>query len=214
MAIDPFSKRPLTPAEWQARARRIQSELDGLTIDELMRGGRASTDGRSDSVGREARGYDPDQPRVPAGHPDGGQWTDDEDELDDDNDWAIDVAGVGHHWYARHFYRRYPFSQETRRVFRAGTSGPLTSELWSRRRNEWIKHGRGYDRLHREYDRGVDELVNGYMRDRKISAQQMTPAQAREVIELIQKSTDPRIQTFVRNIKILRRHFRMRGGDR
>jgi hypothetical protein len=89
----------------------------------------------------------------------------------------------------------------------------LTSHLWSRRRNEWISHGRGYDRLHREYDRAVDELVNKYMRDRRISAPQMTPAQAREVIELIQKSPDPRIQTFVRNIKILRRHFRMRGGS-
>jgi len=211
MAIDPCSRRRLTPDEWRARARRIESELEGLTIDELMRGGRASTDGRSDSMSRGGvRGYDPSQPRVPAGHPDGGQWTDDEDELDE-FDW-VDVAGVGHHWYARRFYRRYPFSEETRRVFRAGTSGPLTSHLWSRRRNEWIRHGRGYDRAHREYDRAVDELVNGYMRDRKISAQQMTPAQAREVIELIQKSTDPRIQTFVRNIRILRRHFRMRGG--
>ncbi len=211
MAIDPFSRRALTPDEWRARAQRIQSELEGLTIDELLRGGRAHTDAHGDSVGRGARGYNPNQPRVSAGHPDGGQWIDD-DEVDDD-DWAVDVAGDGHHWYAKRFFRRYPFSRETRRVFRAGTSGPLTSHLWSRRRNEWISHGRGYDRLHREYDRAVDELVNKYMRDRRISAPQMTPAQAREVIELIQKSPDPRIQTFVRNIKILRRHFRMRGGS-
>lgn len=212
MAIDPFSRRPLTFDEWRARARRIQSELEGLTIDELMRGGRASADGPSHPVGRNARGYDPNQPRVPAGHPDGGQWTDDDDDPGDFG-WSVDVAGVGHHWYARRFYRRYPFSEETRRVFRGGASGPLTSHLWSRRRNEWIRHGRGYDRAHREYDRAVEELVNGYMRDRGISAQQMTPAQAREAIELIQKSTDPRIQTFVRNIRILRRHFRMRGGN-
>jgi hypothetical protein len=212
MAIDPFSKPPLTPDEWRARARAIQARLEGLTIAELMRGG-AGTAKHTGSVGGHASGgYDPNQPRVPAGQPDGGQWTDDEDDLDD-YDWVVDFAGPGHHWYARQFYRRYPFSQETRRVFRAGTSGPLTSHLWSRRRNEWIRHGRGYDRPHREYDRAVDELVNGYMRDRKISPQQMTPAQAREVIELIQKSTDPRIQTFVRNIKILRRHFRMRGGN-
>lgn len=211
MAIDPFSRRRPTADEWRARALKIQSELEGLTIDELMGGGRAYTDEQRDSVGPGGRGYDPHQPRVPAGHPDGGQWTDDEDELDEFS-W-VDVAGVGHHWYAKRFYRRYPFSEETRRVFRAGTSGPLTSHLWSRRRNDWIRHGRGYDRPHREYDRAVDELVNGYMRDRKISAQQMTPAQAREVIELIQKSTDPRIQTFVKNIKILRRHFRRYGSD-
>jgi hypothetical protein len=211
MAIDPFSRRRLTPDEWRARAQQIQSELEGLTIDELMRGGRASADRRSDPLGRDDRGYDPHQPRVPAGHPDGGQWTEDEESLDDYG-W-VDVAGDGHHWYARQFYRRYPFSRETRMVFRAGTSGPLTPELWSRRRNEWIKHGRGYDRLHREYDRAVDDLVNGYMRDRKISPQQMTPAQAREVIALIQKSTHPHIQTFVRNIRILRRHFRWYGSD-
>lgn len=209
MAIDPFSRRQLTPDEWRARARRIESELEGLTIDELLRGGRTDARRRDEPAG--GRGYDPNQPRVPAGHPDGGQWTDDEDELDE-FDW-VDVAGVGHHWYAKRFYRRYPFSEETRRVFRGGASGPLTSHLWSRRRNEWMRHGRGYDRAHREYDRAVDELVNGYMRDRKISAQQMTPAQAREVIELIQKSTNPRIQSFVRNIRILRRHFRRYGSD-
>jgi hypothetical protein len=28
-------------------------------------------------LGNRRRGYDPNQPRVPAGHPDGGQWTDD-----------------------------------------------------------------------------------------------------------------------------------------
>lgn len=159
MAIDPFFRRPpLTPEEWRARARRIQSELEGLTIDELMRGGRVYTDERSDAVGRGARGYDPNQPRVPAGHPDGGQWTDDEDDLDDYG-WAVDFVGPGHHWYAKHFYLRQPFSRETRRVFRDATSGPLVSRLWSRRRNEWLSHGRGYDRAHREYDQAVEELV-------------------------------------------------------
>jgi hypothetical protein len=210
MATDPFVRPPLTADEWRARARAIQSRLEGLTIDELMRGGRAYTDERHDSVGRGARGYDPNQPRVPAGHPDGGQWTDDEDDLDD-YDWVVDFAGPGHHWYARHFYRRYPFSRETRSVFRNATSGPLISRLWSRRRNEWLVHGRGYDRAHREYDRAVDELMKKYMHERRITAQQMTPAQAHEVVELIKKSEDPRIRSFVRTILILRRFFRMYG---
>jgi hypothetical protein len=35
---------------------------------------RAETSG----VGRRRRGYDPNQPRVPKGHPDGGEWTDDD----------------------------------------------------------------------------------------------------------------------------------------
>jgi hypothetical protein len=40
----------------------------------------------------------------------------------------------------------------------------------------------------------------------------MTPAQAHEVIELIKKSEDPRIKSFVRTILILRRFFRLYGG--
>jgi hypothetical protein len=38
MAIDPFFKPPSTRDEWRARARTIQSQLEGLTIAELMRG--------------------------------------------------------------------------------------------------------------------------------------------------------------------------------
>jgi len=211
MAIDPFSRRPLTPDEWRARAQRIQSELEGLTIEELLRGGRARTDAHGNSVGRGTRGYNPNQPRVSAGHPDGGQWTDDDDDFDDD-DWAVDLAGPGHHWFAKHFYRRYQFSRETRRVFRNGTSGHLAARLWSRRRNEWLSHGRGWDRAHREYDRAVEELVERYMKDRRITAPQMTPVQAHEVLDLIQKSEDPRIRPYVKMIHTLRRFFRLYGG--
>jgi hypothetical protein len=210
MAIDPFFGRPRTREEWLARGREIQSRLEGLTIDELMRDVRADPVDRGEAPRGNNHRYDPNQPRVPAGHPDGGQWTDDEDDLDD-YDWVVDFAGPGHHWYARHFYRRYPFSRETRSVFRNATSGPLVSRLWSRRRNEWLVHGRGYDRAHREYDRAVDELMTKYMRDRGITAPQMTPAQAYEVVELIKKSEDPRIRSFVRTILILRRFFRMYG---
>jgi len=39
MAIDPFSRRALTPDQWRAKAQKIQSELEGLTIHELLRGG-------------------------------------------------------------------------------------------------------------------------------------------------------------------------------
>lgn len=73
----PFhSPRNLTSEQWKARARAIQARLEGLSIDELMRGGRAAPS--LSSIGGPGRnGYDPNQPRVPAGHSDGGQWTDD-----------------------------------------------------------------------------------------------------------------------------------------
>lgn len=70
--INPFS-RPTTPQEWRDRARALQAQLEGLTIAELMRG----VDKHGQPIGRSGRGgYDPNQPRVPAGHSDGGQWTD------------------------------------------------------------------------------------------------------------------------------------------
>lgn len=50
------------------------------------------------------------------------------------------------------------------------------------------------------------------MRDRRIKAPQMTPAQAHEVLDLIQKSEDPRIRPYVKMIHTLRRFFRLYGG--
>jgi hypothetical protein len=67
--INPFSK-PRTLEEWHERARLLQKRLEGLSIAELMRG-----DKHGDPSDHDGRGYDPNQPRVPAGHSDGGQWT-------------------------------------------------------------------------------------------------------------------------------------------
>jgi hypothetical protein len=226
MAIDPFSRRRPTADEWRTRARRIQSELEGLTIDELMRGGRAYMDDQRDSVGSGDRGYDPHQPRVPAGQPDGGQWTNqargeslrinDPRVLSDiapNDPWILGAdyaANFEHHWYPRHFYQEQPFSPEVKKVFRNETSGPLVQRLYSRRRQTWLSHGYGWDDPHRRYDDAVGELVAEYMRDRGITARQMTVPQAYEVIELIKKSPDPRISNFVKMINTLHRFFRLR----
>ena len=52
----------LTPEQWHMRAQAIAAKLEGLSIAELMRG---------DKSGHDAQKYAPNQPRVPAGHPDG-----------------------------------------------------------------------------------------------------------------------------------------------
>jgi hypothetical protein len=65
----------LTPEQWRVRGQAIQAELQGLSIDELLRGGRNIGLSNSGASGLRRHGYDPNQPRVPAGHPDGGQWT-------------------------------------------------------------------------------------------------------------------------------------------
>jgi len=77
--FDPFiGRRSLTPEQWKARAEAIQARLQGLSIDELMRDGRGVEAPHVGAHDQRRGGYDPNQPRVPAGHSDGGQWTDDE----------------------------------------------------------------------------------------------------------------------------------------
>ena len=73
---DPFLKTSrLTPQQWKFRSRVIQAHLQRFSLDELLRGGRAGEPPHLGATGSHGRGYDPNQPRVPAGHSDGGQWT-------------------------------------------------------------------------------------------------------------------------------------------
>jgi hypothetical protein len=109
MSIDRFFRRPTTSDEWRARQKAIEARLEGLTIAELLRG----SDKLGESTGHD--GYDPNQPRVPAGHPDGGQWTrkgvgrgriNDPRILSDatpDNEWipGADYAGVAITFFPR-----------------------------------------------------------------------------------------------------------------
>jgi hypothetical protein len=77
--FDPFvGRRTLTPEQWKARGDAIRARLEGLSIDELMRGSHGAGAPHAGAHGQRRGGYDPNQPRVPAGHSDGGEWTDDE----------------------------------------------------------------------------------------------------------------------------------------
>jgi hypothetical protein len=77
----------LTREQWKARARAIVARLEGLSIDQLMRGEGIGEPSGLGAQGARRGGYDPNQPRVPAGHSDGGQWTDDDRWAEDDR-WA------------------------------------------------------------------------------------------------------------------------------
>jgi hypothetical protein len=69
-----YFRKPTTAHEWRLRAERLRQHIDRLSIDELFRGGPIG-ETSNDGVGSHGHRYDPNQPRVPAGHPDGGQWT-------------------------------------------------------------------------------------------------------------------------------------------
>jgi hypothetical protein len=89
------------PQRWQPRAQILRAHLDSLSPDELRRVRpdyywlRYGQKAWIDSAARKAN-FNPNQPRVPAGNPDGGQWTSEGGGINDpraisdatpDNDW-------------------------------------------------------------------------------------------------------------------------------
>jgi hypothetical protein len=216
--INRFSK-PRTPEDWRQRARLLQERLEGLSIAELMRG--------DDKQGAPSD----HQPRVPAGNPDGGQWTsrpgaggaeriNDPRVLSDatpDNHWIVgaDYAAVGHHYTPRQLFRRLGVSLETRLAFEQAVSGPLGLRTVDPITRKVIAQ-HAWDRAHREYNRAVGELFRMYLdglQARGITPGQMTPAHANEFRKLIFQSQDPRIQKYLERISLLRSLRRLRRHE-
>jgi hypothetical protein len=224
--INPFSK-PRTPEEWHERARLLQKRLEGLSIAELMRGDKVGDPGD-----HEGRGYDPNQPRVPAGNSDGGQWTNkakgpserinDPRVLSDatpDNHWMIgaDYAAVGHHWTPRQLFRKLGLPFKTRLAFEQAVSGPLGLRTVDPITKKVLAQHQ-WDKDHRQYNRAVGELFMMYLdalEIRGITPGQMTPAHAEEFRKLIFQSQDPRIKGFLDKIHLLHRlrHLRTRRQE-
>ncbi len=151
-------------------------------------------------------GFDASEPRVPAGHPDGGQWPGDSGAAAGDTEIVSDApdgnwipgaqyAADGHHWVPRAVYAKYPLKPETRKIFEKATSGPLADDSV----NRWTME-------HRNYNEAVNEAFTAYMKENNINADQMTPEQAQEVLEGVKGSFDPRIRTL--RMKILRQSLR------
>jgi hypothetical protein len=74
--INPFSRTNFrNSGQWKARAQAIQDRIKDWSISELMHGRRIGEAPRPGLGSGHGPGYDRNQPRVPAGHSDGGQWT-------------------------------------------------------------------------------------------------------------------------------------------
>lgn len=153
--------------------------------------------------------YDPDQPRVPAGNPDGGQWSSGSvgTSAREDAD-AIEFGAArrtrGHHYVTREIFGKEPLPAETRAVLEKATTGRILDERNNR-----------YDHDHRLYNLAVREHFDQFIEANAINVRRMTPNQAQEFLDGVLKSTDPRIRNY--NTRLLMREImrrvRPRGGD-
>jgi hypothetical protein len=154
-------------------------------------------------------GFDPDQPRDEL-----GQWTDagGDDEDDTDNEGSagsqlIDELSSaerpkGHHFVPRSIYRDLPLSPETRAVLDRATTGPLQSGP------------HGWSKEHDVYNKAAREHFERFMSSNGIVPEKMTAVQAKDFVENIRQSTDPRIRDF--NLNLYRRelNYILRFGPR
>lgn len=165
------------------------------------------------------RKYDPNQPRVPAGNPDGGQWTSDagkdgstpglrSNSASDELSASRRVPGSrarGHHYVPKAVYKHLPLSPEARKVFREESTGRLSAQ----------RHG--WSEQHDRYNQAVGEALDRYMMSKGIRPDRMTGEQAREFANIVKRSTDSPIRDL--NLGIFRREllyllrFRSRRGE-
>lgn len=145
------------------------------------------------------RAYNPEQPRVPAGNPDGGEWTKvfggEAVPRDDETNALVaertEVAADGHHFVPRALFEKENLSPETRRVFEDAKTGRLYGGPHY------------YDAPHRIYNQAVAEHYQEFLRSRGLRPEELTPSHARQFAESIRNSSDPRIRDF--NLHIYRR---------
>jgi len=164
--------------------------------------------------------FNPSQPRVPKGNPDGGQWIDEgADEgsavSESEGGGAGENAEVGaarrapgfsrakgHHPVPRAVFRKRAFPEETKKVFEETSTGPLRAgpHRWSRE--------------HDIYNEAVDKLLDKFLGEKGLTSEATRPEHAREFIDVVRRSRDPRIREF--NLNILRRelNYIMRFGPR
>lgn len=175
---------------------------------------------------RALKAYDPNQPRVPAGNPEGGQWTAGEQgqhapvRLAQLTGTLSDIDGTpyykpgGHHEMSKAIYGKWDLRPETRRVFEQATTGKLPS-AFLRTTPDGVPIGNfwnGPNGAHHSYNQAVQELADRFLQENNITPESMTPNEARALLKEIRESRDPRIRDFNNGVRFLRRLFRLRGG--
>ncbi len=164
---------------------------------------------------------DPDHPGWPAKTPGGlggkfrpkdtggGQTANENVHLAGDDSKGIQYdfppyKGRGHTWVPTAVYNKYKWQDETVKVFKNWTSGQLEEPTL----NDWSPE-------HDSYNEGVDDLLKEYLRTHSITSEQASPAQAREIVEEVLGSRDPRISALRQPIlRQALRYLRVYGPER
>jgi hypothetical protein len=174
-------------AESESERRALRHEIAKLRLDwELLK-----------FALKGQKVFNPDQPRVPPGNPDGGQWTDSEASGGTSTDFSaarrLGSKPDGHHFVPHSIYTKMPLSDEARKVFDEAKTGRLRAQ----------RHGRSKD--HDVYNDAIKQKLEEYLAARNIHPEAMTGDQAREFVGEVLRSRDPLIRDF--NLKIYRREL-------
>ncbi len=102
----------------------------------------------------------------------------------------LGLEGVGHHWVPQSIWRNAELPADTARVFDRSVTGPLP---------DGSRHG--WDKGHSEYNKGVRDLWNNWLKEKNIDPKHMTPRQADDFINKVHSCGDPRVRDYAVNVK-------------
>jgi hypothetical protein len=158
------------------------------------------------------------QPRVPAGNPDGGQFAPggtQQVRLAQSDSKLPGIGGPGggfggHHYVPKGVFKKYPLSDEARKVFNRTTSGRLeTQAIGALRGHFWD----GPNGAHKAYNDAIDELFRQFLDTNGIRPERMTAEEATSFLEKIERSENPRIRDYNNVIRLLRMLRLFRGRE-
>jgi hypothetical protein len=130
--------------------------------------------------------------------------------------YAAEAHGM--HWFPQQHWKGIP--REALEVFDAAGVGK-TGKLPIQTRPRSVPPGAGgealghwFDKPHQEYNKAVGELFERYLKDNRITPEQMTRDHAHRVLRAIAASEDPRILGYRQTILRIHRLYRLRTGIR
>jgi RHS repeat-associated protein len=106
-------------------------------------------------------------------------------------------AGDGHHFVTGPIRNDPNLSPQAREVFRNAKTGPIPG-------------GHNYGEGHSQYNKGVQELYDKWLKDNRIEPSKMSKPQAEDFVRKVKSCPDPRVRDFNRKIynKFLKEGFK------